>query len=89
MFPPRQPIPLRYDTAQMAGVSRCLHGAALFCSRRSSSARRSKSAAMTANSLARNSLSAAAAAFSFEVFIVGKIFARLSLSTPHNELAEG
>lgn len=63
----RQPIPLRHDSAQMAGVSRRLHGAAFFCSRRSSSARRSKSAAMTANSRARNFLSAAAAAFSSEV----------------------
>lgn len=57
----RQPVAPRIDSPLMAGVSRCLHGAALFCSRRSSSARRSKSAAVSAYSLAKKRLSAAAA----------------------------
>lgn len=73
MFPPHQPVALRHDTAQMAGVCRRLHGAAFLCSRLSSSARRSKSAAMAANKRAKNALSAAAA-FSFEVFMRRSLF---------------
>lgn len=79
----RQPVAPRIDSPLMAGVCRGPHGAAFLCSRLSCSARRSKSAAMSAYKRVKNALSAAAA-FSFCVFIVAKIFARLSLTTPHN-----
>ncbi|WP_396179938.1 hypothetical protein, partial [Flavobacterium sp.] len=62
----------RIDSPLMAGVCRCPHGAAFFCSRRSSSARRSKSAAISANKRVKNALSAAAA-FSLEVLSMNQL----------------
>ncbi len=84
MIPPHQPVAQRIDSPLMAGVCRVLHGAAFFCCARSSSARRSKSAAISANKRVKNALSAAAA-FSFEVLsLMAFSFACASLSTPHN-----
>ena len=84
MLTPLQPVAQRIERPLTAGVCRVLHGAAFFCCARSSSARRSKSAAINANKRVRNALSAAAA-FSFEVLLLMAFsFACASLSTPHN-----
>lgn len=73
MFTPHQPVAPQLDSLRMAGVCRRHHGAAFLCSRLSSSARRSKSAAVSAYSRAKKRLSAAAAHVSFEVLSINQL----------------